>query len=415
VTGLATTAIAAGTAVITGMGVLAPTGLDAAAFWAAALRGDLAIGPVRRFDAGDYPCRLAGELREFDPGRAVPRRLLPQTDIWTQIGLGAIGAALDDAALGAPDDAGYDLAVATGASAGGVEFGQREIESLWSKGPKHVGAYQSIAWFYAATTGQASIRHGFRGQCDTFVTEAAGGLDSLGAAATLLAECARAVICGGADSPLSPYGLVCQMAGGRLSPATDPATAYAPFQAHACGYVPGEGGAMFIVEDARGAAARGAPRVYGRIAGHAATFSPRPGSGRPPALRAAIEQALRRARAAPGDIDVVFADAAGVPELDEQEAAALAAVFGPRGVPVTAPKAGFGRLASGGSAVDVAAGLLSLRDQVIPPTPVTAAARPELELDLVTGGPRPARIATVLVIARGAGGFNSALVLRSAA
>jgi act minimal PKS chain-length factor (CLF/KS beta) len=401
--------------VVTGLGTAAPTGLDVKSFWAAALRGELAIAPIRRFDAGGYDTTLAGELRGFSPMETIPGRLVPQTDIWTQIGLYAIDCALADSGLelagpglDGSSSRGYDLSVITAASAGGVEFGQREIENLWAKGPKYVGAYQSIAWFYAATTGQASIRHGFRGQCDTIVTEAAGGLDSFDAAARALSEGARAVVCGGCDSPLSPYGLVCQMASGSLSRGKDPERAYAPFQRHADGYVPGEGGAMFLLEDLSSAIARNAPRRYGWFAGHAATFS-----ADVPALISAIEQALASARVEPAQVDVVFADALGVPERDEHEAAALSAVFGPHGVPVTAPKTGFGRLACGGSALDVAAGLLSIRDQVIPPTVGVVALRPELELDLVADRPRPAAVRTVLVVARGAGGFNSALVLRT--
>src|SRR5262249_60168304 len=102
----------------------------------------------------------------------------------------------------------------------------------------------------------------------------------------------------------------------------------------ACGYVPGEGGALLILEDAQTARERGA-RVYGEVAGYGATFDPRPGSGREPGLRRAIETALADAGAGPGDLDVVFADAAATPELDRTEAHAIAAVFGPRGGPGT--------------------------------------------------------------------------------
>ncbi|WP_238014784.1 beta-ketoacyl synthase N-terminal-like domain-containing protein [Dactylosporangium sp. AC04546] len=393
------------TAVITGLGVLAPTGLGTEAYWRATLDGRSGIGPITRFDASGYPVRLAGELPGFDPAGDVPSRLLPQTDVWTQHGLAAAAQALRDAALDPAELPEYGVGVATASSAGGVEFGQREIERLWSQGPRSVSAYQSIAWFYAATTGQLSIRHGLRGQCDAVVTEAAGALDGLGqAAATLRRGETRAVLSGGTDSPLSPFGVVCQLASGRLSPSGDPRRAYLPFDAAASGYVCGEGGAMFVVEDAP--AARG----YGRVAGYAATFDPPPRSGRPRRLRHAIEQALDAAGAAPSDVGVVFADAAGVAELDRAEAAALAEVFGPGGVPVAAPKSGVGRLYSGGAALDVVAALLTMRDGLIPPA-VHVRPDPRLGLDLVVGAPRRAGVDLCVVVARGYGGFNAAVVL----
>jgi act minimal PKS chain-length factor (CLF/KS beta) len=112
-------------------------------------------------------------------------------------------------------------------------------------------------------------------------------------------------------------------------------------------------------------------------------------------------------------VDVVFADGAGVPELDRIEAEAIEAVFGPYGVPVTVPKTLTGRLYAGGGSLDAATALLCLRDGVIPPTAGVDRIAAEYRLDLVTGAPRTAPVRTALVLARGYGGFNSALVLRA--
>lgn len=132
-----------------------------------------------------------------------------------------------------------------------------------------------------------------------------------------------------------------------------------------------------------------------------------------PGLRTAIEVALDDAGVRPGDIDVVFADAAGVVDLDQDEADAINGVFGVRAVPVTAPKTMTGRLGSGAGPLDVATALLALRDGVIPPT-AHVVPNAAYGLDLVTE-PRRTAPATALVLARGHGGFNSALVLRSGA
>jgi act minimal PKS chain-length factor (CLF/KS beta) len=169
---------------------------------------------------------------------------------------------------------------------------------------------------------------------------------------------------------------------------------------------------MLVLEDARAARARGVRRVYGEIAGYASTFDPPPGSPRPPGLRRAAESALADARVAPDEVDVVFADAAGVRPLDRLEAEAIAGLFGPRAVPVTAPKSRIGRLYSGGGPVDVVTALLAIRDGVVPPTAGTSVVPADYGLDLVLESPRAARISTALVLARGRWGFNSAVVVR---
>lgn len=402
-----------GPAVITGVGVVAPTGLGAAAHWEATLAGRSALVPIDRFDASRYPVHVAGQVPGFAAADRIPNRLIPQTDHWTHMGLTAAELCLADAGVDPAERDPYELAVVTASSSGGNEFGQREIQSLWEKGPKHVTAYQSIAWFYAATTGQISIRHGMKGACGVIATEQPGGLDTLAQARRLLrAGDAGVVVAGGTEAPLSPYALVCQLAGGRLSRGVDPASAYRPFDVGACGYVPGEGGAMFVVESATSAEERGV-RPYGEIAGYAATFDPPPGSPRPPALRRAIEGALADADLTPEQVDVVFADAVGVPELDRAESRALAEVFGDRPVPVTAPKTMTGRLYAGGAALDVATALLALREGQIPPTIGIAEPAPDHQLALVRDRPQPAALRTALVVARGHGGFNAALVLRA--
>lgn len=399
-------------AVVTGMGVAAPNGLGTEEFWAATLAGRSGLGTVTRFEVGQYPSTVAGEVPGFVPEDHIPSRLLPQTDHMTRLALTAAAWAVEDAAFDPAELDEYGMGVVTAASGGGVEYGHRELQELYRRGKEYVSAYQSFAWFYAVNTGQISIRHKMRGPSGVLVTEQAGGLDTLGHARRHIRKGIPLVVSGGVDGALSPWGWVAQIATGRLSTADDPDRAYRPFSADAAGYVPGEGGAILIVEDADAARARGRHEVYGEICGYAATFDPRPGSGRPPGLRRAAETALADAGLTPGDVDVVFADASGVPELDRIEAEALVDVFGPHGVPVTAPKTMTGRLFGGGASLDVATALLSLRDGVIPPTANVEGPADGYALDLVTGTARPAPLRTALVLARGYGGFNAALVVR---
>ncbi|TWP50395.1 ketosynthase chain-length factor [Lentzea tibetensis] len=396
--------------VITGLGVLAPTGLDVGEHWESVLGGKSRIAPITLFDPSPYPVRLAGEVSGFFARDLVPGRLIPQTDRYTHLALAGSEAALNDAHLDPASMPEFEMAVVTASSSGGTEFGQHEMERLYTNGPSWVGAYQSIAWFYAATTGQVSIRHGMRGPCGVFCSEQAGALDALGQARRLVAEGSKVVLSGGTDASLCPYGLVAQLATGQLSTVDDPQRAYVPFDVDASGYLPGEGGAMMVVESAASAAARDVPH-YGSLLGYAAGFDPPPGSGRPPALAGTIRRVLKQARLEPSEVDVVFADAAGVPALDLAEARAITEVFGPRGVPVTAPKTLTGRLYAGGAALDVATALLSMSAGVVPHTVGPATLRPGCDIDLVMDDSRETRPSTALVLARGHGGFTAALVL----
>ncbi|TWV57414.1 ketosynthase chain-length factor [Streptomyces misionensis] len=395
---------------VTGMGVAAPTGLDTETFWRASLAGQNAVAEHDGFDVSRYPCRLAGRIRQFDASEHLPGRLLPQTDRMTRLALFAAERALSDAAVDTGALPEYGMGVVTSTACGGFEFTHREFAKLWAKGPHHVSVYESFAWFYAVNTGQISIRHGMRGPCAALVAEQAGGLDAIGQALRSARRGTALVTTGGVDSALDPWGWVSQVSGGRVSTSTEPEEAYLPFDERAHGYVPGEGGAILVLERADAALERGVSRVHGVVSGHASTFDPPRGSGRPRGLRRAIEAALSDAEVGAQEIGVVFADAVGVPQLDQEEAEALRGVFGPEGVPVTAPKVLTGRLSAGGPPVDVVSALLTIRDGLIPATAHTARVPAEYGIDVVREN-RAVPVRHALVLARGRHGFNSALVV----
>ncbi|WP_369394160.1 ketosynthase chain-length factor [Streptomyces sp. CG1] len=413
-------------AVITGVGVAAPNGVGTEEFWKATLAGRSGIGPIRLFDADPYPVKLAGEV-ELDAAAYIPGKFRVQTDHMTHLAMSATVMALEDAGVDPAELPEFDMGVTVANSSGGIMFGQRELQRLWSQGPTYVSAYMSVAWFYAATAGQLSIRHGMKGPALVLAAEQAGGLDTVGHARRQIRRGTPLMVTGGSDASLSPGGLAFQIATGMLSTEDDAARAYVPFDRDAKGYLPGNGGAVVVLEEAAAARTRGAPGRYGTVTGYAATFDPPAaddglgpdaraydpprGSGRLPRLRRAAELALADAGIGPGDIDVVFADAWGLPGPDLEEATAITGLFGPRGVPVTAPKTMTGRLYAGGGAVDLVTALLAIRDRVIPPTVNVTTQAPGIDLDLVLDEPRPHTIKHALVLARGLGGFNSAVVL----
>jgi minimal PKS chain-length factor (CLF/KS beta) len=407
----------AGRVVVTGLGVVAPNGIGTEAWWEATKSGTSGIGRITRFDPSKYATQLAGEVDGFDPTDYIDQRLIVQTDRWTWLALAAAQMALDDASFDPSSHDPYRMSVITATSSGGNEFGQNEIQNLWGKGPIFVGAYQSIAWFYAATTGQLSIKYRMKGPSSVIVSEGAGGLEALAHSRRVINRGVDLVVSGGTEAPIGPYALTCQLTNGRLSSSQDPAAAYRPFDAAAAGYVPGEGGAIIVVESLEHAQSRSAPRIYGELLGYGATNDAedaRDSQRNGHQLARAMSLALERAGIGPDEVDVVFADAMGTPADDAAEVDAIREVFGDRAeqVPVTAPKSMVGRLYAGGAPLDVAAALLAMRDGVLPPTINLEQPAAGAELNFVTGAAQEAAVRTALVNARGFGGFNAALVLR---
>lgn len=399
-------------AVITGIGVVAPSGIGADAHWKSVLDGTSKLGRITRFDPSSYPVTLAGEVPEFDVEDYVTARLKVATDRWTWHGFAATQEALRDSGVDLSTVDPYQAAVALASSSGGNEFGQGELQALWSEPDGQVSVYQSIAWFYAASVGQISILHQLKGQCSVLVAEAAGGLDSFAQAARTIRRGTKIVLAGGTEGPLSPYALTCQLSTNRLSTSDDPATAYQPFGAGARGYVAAEGGAVLLVEDLDHARDRGAD-IYGEVLGWAATHdgtASRPGDGGSVDQYArAIRLALKRADRHPSDVDVVFPDAVGVPECDLVEAAAIRTVLG-ADVPVTTQKAQLGRMYQGGAAVDVATALQAMRYDMVPATHGLTDVAPGCELNFVREA--TARRTDVAVVnARGYDGYNTSLVV----
>lgn len=395
-------------AIVTGIGAMIGDGDGVEAYWKAVLDGRSWIQPIQRYDASRYSAQLAGQIVDFDASKRLPSRLVPQTDRVTQLALVAADEALADARVTDRDYDDFEMGVVTSNASGGWEFTHTEMNKLWNGGPAQVSVYESFAWFYAANTGQISIRNGMRGASGVLVADGAGGLDAIGQARRNLRRGAALVVTGGLDSSLDPWGWLSHFSTGEVSTAEDASSAYLPFDAAARGHVPGEGGAILVLE--RGDSGRVPANRYGLVAGYASTFDPPPGSHRPPNLTRALRLALADAGVEPAQVDVVFADGAGVLGRDRIEARSITEVFGPKGIPVTVPKAGVGRLLAGGGPLDVVTALLTIRDGVIPPTPHIRTVPGEYAIDLVLER-RQAEVGVAVVLARGRGGFNSALVI----
>ena len=388
---------------ITGIGIASPLGVGTTTYWDTLLNADHHLHPITSFDTTNYPVTLAGQVPHDATTSIVKKRLLPQTDHVTRLALVASEEALDDAPLDRTSLDPYDIGVSVSSSSGGLEFGQAQLQKLWSNGWEDVSPYMSFAWYYAVNTGQVSIRHGLKGPGSVPVSEQAGGADAVAYATRRLHRGAPAMLAGGVDGLLCPYGMAALSKDEGANRTKNPNT-YAPFSLSSCGYFPGEGGALMVLQDAPEQCDR-----YALIAASASTFDATERGGTGSGLFRCASTAITKAGLNPKDIDVVFADAHGTHRLDDAEARTLTDLF-TQSVPVTAPKRLYGRLMSGGSALDIATAALSLKTQIIPPTGTSPTDAPDPRINLISL-PTPCTINSALVLSRGFGGYCAATVL----
>lgn len=403
-------------AVITGVGVVTPAGIGVSDFWEGMVSGRSFISPITKFDATKYTSKVAGTVEEFEPTAFLDPRIVAQTDRWTQFDLVCTRQAIEDARLSLQDEDPTKIGAVFAAGTGGNAYGQQQLHICGSQGPKFVSVYLSIAWFYAASIGQVSIRNNIRGYGRNICAEAAGGPIAVGHAAKIIAqELCDVVIVGGSEAPLTPYTFASHQASGLISAEGGPYP-YRPFDVARSGPVIGEGGAGFCVESKEHALKRDA-HIYAEIAGWGQSFdgvlTREPASDGKEYARA-ITQALQMAQLHPEDIDWIICDGLGTQEGDRSEVKALQRVFGDLlpGIPASAPKSMIGRLFNGGSTVDIASALLGLESDIVLPTVGFTQPDPDCALDCVPNQARSRHLRNVLVGARGFGGYNSAIILK---
>lgn len=402
-------------AVITGIGVVAPAGIGAQAFWQGVSSGQSFITPIARFDTTRFASKMAGVVSDFNAIEYIDPRIIAQTDRWTHFDLTCAREAVSQAGLDIKQQDQTRVAAVFAAGTGGNAFGQQQLHLCWEKGPKYVSAYESIAWFYAASIGQVSIRHGIRGYGRNICAEAAGGLIALAHAAKIIDQgLCDIVIAGGSEASIAPYAFACHQASGLISCETS-SHPYRPFDVTRAGTIVGEGGAVFCLESKEHAQRRGAT-ILGEIVGGGQTFDGQ--LTREPAqdgkeYARAMKQALTAAQLDPSEIDWIICDGLGTQDGDIAEAKALQRAFGSalQNIPASAPKSMFGRLFNGASPVDVAMALLGMEHSMVLPTVGCTDQDPRCALDIVPNKARTKPLQNVLIGARGFGGFNAALIV----
>ena len=255
--------------VITGLGTVNPLGNNTADSWAAARAGKCGIGPITQFDTTDFKCKLAGEVKGFDPETVVDKKEARKMARFTLLALGAAAEAIQDSGIDCEAEA-ENIGVIVSSGIGGLPTIEEQHSRGEEKGMEKVSPYfvpMAIANMAAA---QVAIRFGLKGMCTCPVTACAGGTNAVGDAFHRIRDGYEPVmVCGGAESCISPLGIGGFTSMKALSTATDPDAASLPFDARRGGFVMGEGSGVLVLEELEHAKARGA-HIYAEVVGYGA-------------------------------------------------------------------------------------------------------------------------------------------------
>lgn len=399
--------------VVTGIGLVSPLGLDVESSWSGVLAGRSGVGPITQFDASDYPVRIAAEVRGFDGAAVFGRRRARHLDRVSQIALVAASEAIEGAKL---DVAGASERVGTvwGTGIGGIRSLEDGLDVLNERGAEWVNPYTLAMMIPNMVAGNVAMEWGIRGYSGCTVTACAASAHALGESLDLIrAGRVDAVVCGGAESPVTRVGISGFAAMKALSTRNeDPERASRPFDAGRDGFVMGEAAAALVLEERDRALRRGAP-VLAELLGFGATSDayhmtqPHPeGDG---AVRAMAE-AMRDAGLQPGQIGYVNAHGTSTPPNDRVETLALRKTFGEVPPPVSSTKSMTGHTLGAAGAVEAVMCVLALRDQILPPTINQEVPDPDCDLDYVANQARPTGFRAALTNSFGFGGQNACLV-----
>jgi 3-oxoacyl-(acyl-carrier-protein) synthase len=411
---------------ITGLGVVAPSGVTVERFWDAAMAGRVCIEDEPQMRRLGLRCRGVARCREFDPRAGWPAAEaaeLSRLGRFAQLGATAARDAMADARLAAGP---RDGAVLFASAVGGAPEMQELYERLTGGGRSPIrpaelpsSAYDGI--FLDFLPGWLAARYGMQGPTAALTTGCTAGLDAVGLGADLVRHGdAPFVLAGASDCPLNGISYATLDVIGCLSRCDGPVErASRPFDLTRAGFVIAEGAAFAVLEEAEHARARGA-RPYAEVLGVASTCSAHhmtdlPADGA--AMAATLERALADAGVGPDDVDYVSAHGSSTPQNDLFETNALKAVLGPRAaaIPVSSLKSMIGHSLASASLLALIATVGAVRRSLAPPTANYAVPDPACDLDYVIAGARPGPIRTAVVMASGFGGIHTAAVVREAA
>ncbi|WP_094555385.1 beta-ketoacyl-ACP synthase II [Synechococcus sp. 1G10] len=404
--------------VVTGLGAVTPIGNDVSHYWDGLRLGSNGVAPITLFDASRHACRFAAEVKNFDPSAVLDRKETKRWDRFCQFGVVASKQAVDQAQLLIDESTQHRIGVAIGSGVGGLLMMESQAHVLADRGPDRVSPFCVPMMIPNMAAGLTAIALGAKGPSSAVSTACAAGSNAIGDAFRLIQlGLADAMVCGGAESAITPLGVAGFASAKALSFRNDdPATASRPFDAERNGFVIGEGSGILVLESLENARARGV-EILAEVVGYGMTCdahhitSPTPGGlGGAEAMRLAMADA----RLEPEQVDYVNAHGTSTQANDSNETAAIKAALGEHAyrIPVSSTKSMTGHLLGGSGGIEAVAAVLAIGHNLVPPTINYQNPDPACDLDVVPNQAREQKLNVVLSNSFGFGGHNVCLAFR---
>lgn len=404
--------------VVTGMGLVIPTGIGVKTAWTNICEGRSGIGPITRFDPTGFETRIAGEVKGFNPELYIEKKEIKKMDLFIQYAIAATKEALEDAQLTITPENGERIGVIVGTGLGGLPNIEKCHQVLLERGPSRITPFFIPMVIANLASGQIAIRFGAKGPNTCVVTACATGAHCIGDAfRAIVYGDADAIIAGGTEANITPLTIGGFNAMKALSTRNDePEKACRPFDKNRDGFVVAEGAGILILEELEFALKRNA-KIYAELVGYGYTgdayhiTAPSPdGDGAIRCMRMAIHDAGLR----PEEIDYINAHGTSTPLNDLTETIAIKAVFGnhAKNIPISATKSMTGHLLGAAGSTEAIFTILSIYEGILPPTINYEEPDPECDLDYVPNVARRQPIQTAISNAFGFGGTNATLVFK---
>ena len=401
---------------VTGLGVISPVGNDVPTFWNALCSGTCGIGPITKFDATDYPVKLAAEVRDFDPRQYMEKLDIMHSDVYTHFAMAAACQAVADSGIAGTLDA-ERVGVYIGSGIGGIATFMTEHSKLLNRGPRRVSPYFIPMMIPNMASSMIAIRYHFHGPAMPMVTACASGTNAIGEALRLIRHgYADAMVAGGAEATVNALAAAGFSNMQALSPSEDPNAASLPFDVRRAGFVMGEGAGVLVLEELEHAKQRGAT-IYAELTGYGSTCdayhitSPDPSAAE---SARAIADAWRETSL---DTDRVYFNAhgTGTPMNDRIETLAIKKALGEdraRRITISSTKSMTGHMLGAAGGAEAVASVLALRDGIAPPTINLTQPDPDCDLDYTPLTAKHANFDVALSSSLGFGGHNACLAFR---
>ena len=402
--------------VVTGMGAITPIGNSVEEFWNGIKEGKTGFGPITYFDTADYRCKLAAEVKDFDPAQYMDKKSARRMEQFCQFAAAAAGQAISDAGLTMEQEDPYMVGCSVGSGIGSLQAMEREYDRLKEKGPGRVGPMLVPLMISNMATGNVSIAYGLKGKSLNVVTACATGTHSIGEAyRTIQYGDADVMIAGGTESSITPIGIAGFSALTALSFSEDPERASIPFDKERNGFVMGEGSAIVVLEELEHAKRRGA-KIYAELTGYGCssdayhiTSPAEDGSG----AATAMLNALKDGGVAPEELTYINAHGTSTHHNDLFETRAIKLAFGEYAydLKINSTKSMVGHLLGAAGAVEFVTCVKEIQEGYIHRTVGLRETEEELDLNYCRDSYEE-EVPYALTNSLGFGGHNASLLLK---